>query len=70
MSHVIVECKMIYHLPVKCNVIYNNYPYLQHTYYVLVILISILPWIIHSQLAMCNNIKWYEVALFLVLHNQ
>ena len=54
---------------VKCNVIYNNYPCLQHTYYVLVILISILPWILHSRLAMCNTIKWYKVALFLVLHN-
>ena len=34
-SHVIVKCRMIYHLPVKCNVIYNNYPCLQHIYYVL-----------------------------------
>ena len=42
-SHAIVECRMIYHLPVKCNVIYNYYPCLQHTFYVLVIFSLILP---------------------------
>ena len=56
-NHVIVECRMIYHLPVKCNVIYNNYSCLQHTSYVLVILIPILPWVEHGRLAMFNRLK-------------
>ena len=43
-SHVIVECRMIG----KCNLIYNNHPCLQHPYYVLVILILILPWFQHG----------------------
>ena len=34
-SQVIVECRMIYHLPVMCNVIYYNYPCLQITYFAL-----------------------------------